>query len=77
MRSNKIALDLRDESFNQRLNRLPDILTRNHLVTLRLFQTIDAVNFAVQRNKIPFIKKGRKVNFDKRAIKQWLKTRDL
>ncbi len=70
------ALDFNGETFEQRLGRMPDIMTRKHLISLRLFDNLDEINFAIKRGKIPAIVRGRDVHFDKKEIKKWLLTRD-
>jgi len=73
----KLALDLRGESLDQRLKRMPDTMTPYDLVKLRLYENIDSVVFAVKRGKLPAIFNGKDIHFKKIEIKRWLKTRDI
>jgi len=73
---NRRYLDFNGESFDQRLARFPEMLTRKHLISLRLFDTLECVNFAIKRGKVPYVKRGQLIHFPKAEIKKWLKNRD-
>lgn len=72
-----IAIDLRKETFLQRFEAMPSVLNCNDLVKLRLFETTDAVRWAIKLNKIPYFIKNRKPYFHKNEIRNWIKTRNL
>jgi hypothetical protein len=72
-----ICLDLNGETFDQRIRRMPDKLKRKHLVFLRLFETVEAVSFAIKMKKLPYLGKGKNVYFKKEEIRKWLKTREI